>query len=139
MWAISRRVFVLAAIFLVGCVSMEERGYERTPYGDWVKAGTPYFGDSAVRSYNREILVQTIPRGAYIERDNEYIGVAPISVPIETDSDGNSRDWHTIRATDTPTGAWVEKRLPRWKPVPEKMLMDIRPYLSPPPVMRIGP
>jgi hypothetical protein len=130
---------LVAVTLLCGCQSMEEKGYERTPYGDWVKAGAPYFGDSAVRTHTREILVQTIPRGAYVEKDNEYIGVAPISVPIETDSDGNSRDWHTIRATDTATGAWSEKRLRNWKPVPEKMLIDIRPYLTPQPGLRSGP
>ncbi len=110
---------------------MEEKGYERTPYGDWVKPGTPYFGDSAHRTNTRYILVQTIPCGAYVERDNEYIGVAPINAPIDTDSYGNTRSSHTIRATDTPTGAWAEKRIPNWKPVPEKILIDIRPYLSP--------
>ena len=127
------------SLLLCACQSMEERGYERTPYGDWVKIGTPYFGDSAVRTHTREILVQTIPRGAYIERDNEYIGVAPISVTVQTDSDGDLRDWHTIRATDTPTGAWSQKRLSRMHPAPEKMLIDIRPYLSPPKPFGTGP
>ncbi len=118
---------------------MKDRGYVRTPYGDWVKPGTPYFGDSAYRTNTRYILVQTIPRGAYVERDNEYIGMAPIAVPIDTDSNGNTRDWHTIRATDTPTGVWAEKRLGHWKPVPEKMLIDIRPYLTPQQSLRVGP
>jgi hypothetical protein len=129
----------LAFTLLCGCLSREERGYERTPYGDWVKIGTPYFGDSAVRKHTRDILVQTIPRGAYVERDNEYIGVAPITVTVETDSYGNLRDWHTIRATDTPTGAWSEKRVSRLQPAPEKMLIDIRPYLAARQGTRIGP
>lgn len=130
---------LFASLSLSACQSMEERGYERTPYGDWVKIGAPYFGDSAVRKHTREILVQTIPRGAYVERDNEYIGVAPVIVPIETDSYGHPRDWHAIRATDTPTGAWREKRLSKSQPVPEKMLIDIRPYLRPARDLRVGP
>ena len=130
---------LFASLSLSACQSMEERGYERTPYGDWVKIGAPYFGDSAVRKHTREILVQTIPRGAYVERDNEYIGVAPITVTVETDSYGNLRDWHTVRATDTPTGAWSEKRVSRGQPAPEKMLIDVRPYLAPRQGMRIGP
>jgi len=127
------RLMLVLAAFVPACSSMEDRGYVRTPYGDWVKLGTPYFGDSAVRTHTREVLVQTIPRGAYVERDNEYIGVAPISVTIETDSTGNTRNWHAISATDTPTGAWAEKRLRYRQPVPEKMLIDIRPYLRPTP------
>lgn len=118
---------------------MEDKGYVRNPFGDWIKPGERYFGDSAYRNDTREILVQTIPRGAYIERDNEYIGVAPISVTVETDSYGNLRDWHTIRATDTPTGAYSQKRLSRTQPAPEKMLIDIRPYLSPKPPFGTGP
>jgi hypothetical protein len=133
------RMFVLLLLPLAACQSMEDKGYVRNPYGDWIKPGQRYFGDSAHRNDTREILVQTIPRGAYIERDNEYIGVAPISVTVQTDSDGNLRDWHTIRATDTPTGAWSQKRLSRMQPAPEKMLIDIRPYLSPPNPFGTGP
>ena len=118
---------------------MEERGYERTPYGDWVKIGTPYFGDSAVRSYSRDILVQTIPRRGYVTRNGEYIGMAPISVSIETTSDGYPKRWNTIRATDTPTGAWRQEEVSPQHKAPEKMLIDVRPYLSPPQVMRTGP
>jgi hypothetical protein len=130
---------LFGSLSLCACQSMEDKGYVRNPYGDWIKPGQRYFGDSAHRNDTREILVQTIPRGAYIERDNEYIGVAPISVTVQTDSDGDLRDWHTIRATDTPTGAWSQKRLSRMQPAPEKMLIDIRPYLSPPKPFGTGP
>jgi hypothetical protein len=133
------RVIVLLPLLLGACQSMEDKGYVRNPYGDWIKPGQRYFGDSAHRNDTREILVQTIPRGAYIERDNEYIGVAPISVTVQTDSDGDLRDWHTIRATDTPTGAWSEKRLSRGQLAPEKMLIDIRPYLPPLRPFGVGP
>lgn len=130
-------MLVLVLLSLAACQSMEEKGYIKNKYGDWIKPGTPYFGDGV--TYSREILVQTIPRGAYIERDNEYIGVAPITVTVETDSYGNLRDWHTIRATDTPTGAWSEKRVSRLQPAPEKMLIDIRPYLTPQRPFGVGP
>lgn len=43
--------FALASLALCGCDSiMEKRGYVRCPVGGyWMKKGTPYFGDSAVR------------------------------------------------------------------------------------------
>jgi hypothetical protein len=82
----------------------------------------------------REILVQTIPRRAYIERNNEYIGVAPIHVRVRTSAEGLPMGPSVvIRATDTPTGAHVWRRLQRGEPVPEKMLIDIRPYIEPVP------
>jgi hypothetical protein len=130
-------LILLGSLSLCACQSMEDKGYVKNKYGDWIKPGTPYFGDGVTHS--RDILVQTIPRGAYIERDNEYIGVAPISVTVQTDSDGDLRDWHTIRATDTPTGAWSQKRLSRGQPAPEKMLIDIRPYLPQPKPFGVGP
>jgi len=36
-----------------------------------------------------------------------------------------------IRATDTPTGSYVTEVLNPLHKVPEKMLLDIRPYLPP--------
>lgn len=132
-----RRLLVLLLLPLAACQSMEDKGYVKNKYGDWIKPGQRYFGDGV--TYSRDILVQTIPRGAYIERDNEYIGVAPINVTVQTDSDGKLRNWHTIRATDTPTGAWSEKRVSRMQPAPEKMLIDIRPYLTPQQGFRAGP
>lgn len=87
----------------------------------------------------RDILVQTIPRGAYVERDNEYIGVAPIIVPVDAWEDsGRLIRTVVIRATDTPTGAWTQKVLTPYSPTPERVLMDIRPWLNPPERMRIG-
>ncbi len=79
----------------------------------------------------REVLVQTIPRGAYVERDNEYIGVAPIHVRVRTSEGGYPKRRVRITATDTPTGSYVFKVLMPGEVVPEKMLMDIRPYLPP--------
>lgn len=131
------RTVLFVPVFIVGCVSMGERGFVRNPYGDWVRPGTPYFGDGVTHS--RDILVQTIPRGGYVSRNGEYIGMAPISVSIETTSDGYPKRWNTIRATDTPTAAWRQEEVSPQHKAPEKMLIDIRPYLSPRQGMRIGP
>lgn len=81
--------------------------------------------------HTREILVQTIPRGGYISRNNAYIGVAPITVTVETTAYGRPKVPVQIRATDTPTGSFVTEVLNPLHEVPEKMLLDIRPYLPP--------
>jgi hypothetical protein len=93
---------------------------------------TPATPEVEVDHY-REVLVQTIPRGAYVERNNEYIGVAPIAVRVRTSEGGYPLGRVRITATDTPTGAHVWKELLRNEQVPEKMLMDIRPFLNPTP------
>lgn len=99
----------------------------------------PDAGPSGPVKGKRDILVQTIPRGAYVERDNEYIGVAPIIVPVDA-WEGSGRLVRTvvIRATDTPTGAWTQKVLTPYSPTPERVLIDIRPWLNRPEPMRIG-
>jgi len=90
--------------------------------------------------YFRDVLVQTIPRGAYIERNNEYVGVAPIAVRVRTSEEGLPVGPSVvIRATDTPTGAHVWRRLQRGEPVPERMLLDIRPWLEARPGLSFGP
>jgi hypothetical protein len=114
---------VAAAAALAGCASKQP---DAAPLGP-VKV-------------KREILVQTIPRGAYVERDNEYIGVAPIVVPVDAWEDsGRLLRTVVIRATDTPTGAWTRKVLTPYSPTPERVLLDIRPWLTPQEPMRIGP
>ena len=88
----------------------------------------------------REILVQTIPRGAYIERNNEYIGVAPIAVRVRTSAEGLPVGPSVvIRATDTPSGAHVWRRIQRGEAVPERLLLDIRPWLEARPALSFGP
>jgi len=42
MTAITAAVLVMAA---TGCETMEQKGYVKNEYGDWIKPGTPYFGD----------------------------------------------------------------------------------------------
>lgn len=89
--------------------------------------------------HTREVLVQTIPRGGYISRNNEYIGMAPISVTIKTTSSGKPISPNRIRATDTPTGSFVEEVLSPLHDAPEKMLLDIRPWIPAQPRVWIGP
>ena len=86
--------------------------------------------------HTREILVQTIPRGGYVERNHEYIGMAPIAVKVRTTERGDLLRTTRITATDTPTGSWVEKLLMPGEPAPERMLMDVRPYLPRPDVLQ---
>ena len=88
----------------------------------------------------RDVLVQTIPRGAYVERNNEYIGVAPIAVRVRTSAEGLPVGPSVvIRATDTPSGAHVWRRIQRGEPVPERLLLDIRPWLEARPALSFGP
>ena len=105
------RSIVVLALLLGGCATTPEPAIE-APVEHW-----------------REILVQTIPRGGYVERNNEYIGVAPIVVKVRTSESGYPQGVVRITATDTATGSNVWKVLTRNEVVPEKMLMDIRPYL----------
>lgn len=112
-----------AAIGLAGCATTQQES-----------------GPSGPVKGKREILVQTIPRGAYVERDNEYIGVAPIIVPVDAWEDsGRLLRTVVIRATDTPTGAWTQKVLTPYSPTPERVLLDIRPWLTPQEPIRMGP
>ena len=41
--AIALAALVVAA---TGCETMQQRGYVKNEYGDWIKPGTRYFGDS---------------------------------------------------------------------------------------------
>jgi len=86
----------------------------------------------------RRVLVQTIPRGAWVERDNEYLGVAPIEVPVEVRSDGSARRITVIRVQDW-TGAWERKVLTSVAPVPERMLFDLRGLSGYAPGVSLGP
>jgi hypothetical protein len=52
-----------------------------------------------------------LTRGAHVERNNEYIGVAPITVKARTSSRGHAIGRVKIKATDTPTASYVKKRL----------------------------
>lgn len=86
----------------------------------------------------RRVLVQTIPRGAWVERDNEYLGVAPLVVEVPVRSDGHARRLTVIRVQDW-TGAWERKVLTTVAPVPERMLFDLRGLSGYRPGVSLGP
>ena len=87
----------------------------------------------------REILVQTIPRGAYIERNSEYIGLAPIVVRVRTSATGRPVGPVVVRATDVASGASAWQRLYQSEEVPVRMLLDIRPFMESRPALSFGP
>jgi len=86
----------------------------------------------------RRVMVQSIPRGAWVERDNEYMGVAPMEVPVEVRSDGHAQRITVIRVQDW-TGAWERKVLTSVAPVPERMLFDLRGLSGYEPGVTLGP
>ena len=86
----------------------------------------------------RRVLVQTIPRGAWVERDNEYLGVAPLTVEVPIRSNGHARRLTVIRVQDW-TGAWERKILTTVAPVPERMLFDLRGLSGYAPGVSLGP
>lgn len=83
-----------------------------------------------VERYASLVTVQSIPRGAWIEVDGGYQGVAPIAVEVETSSSGRPRRLVVIRATDISSGAFEEKRF-YGAPMPDKVLFDLRPWIRP--------
>lgn len=78
----------------------------------------------------RQVLVQTIPRGCWVERNDEYIGVAPIYVPVRTTSSGRPFTLTIIRVQHS-SGAWERKIVTSSDTVPEKMLFDLRGLVPP--------
>jgi hypothetical protein len=81
-----------------------------------------------VERHVRVVTVQSIPRQAYVARDNEYIGVAPVAVTIETDSLGRPRRPTQIKVTCSFSGAWRTEVLNPIHRVPERMLVDLREF-----------
>jgi hypothetical protein len=82
----------------------------------------------------RGVMVQSIPRGAWIEVDGGYAGTAPIVAAVEVNSLGKPRRVVRIRATDVGSGAFEEKRF-YGAPMPEKVLFDLRPWIKRPEVL----
>lgn len=83
----------------------------------------------------RRMWVQTIPRGAYVEVNGEYVGLAPRLVYVEATESGRPRSLTKVTATDTPSGAWVQEVLMPRAAVPERLLLDIRPWMSASPAL----
>jgi hypothetical protein len=109
----------LIAVVLVGCASGPEPAAEvpalPEPIVTWV-------------------TVQSIPRGAWIEVDGGYQGTAPVTVAVEVNSLGKPRRVVQIRATDVVSGAFEEKRF-YGRPMPDKVLFDLRPWIVRPEVL----
>lgn len=78
----------------------------------------------------RFTMVQSIPRGAWIEVNGAYLGTAPVTVETETSSSGRPRRVVVMRATDISSGAFEEKRF-YGEPMPDKVLFDLRPWIRP--------
>ena len=75
--------------------------------------------------YFREVMVQTIPRGCWVEHNSGYVGVAPIVVRVRTSERGYPLGVNAITVQDS-SGAWERKMVPYGAPVPERMLFDLR-------------
>ena len=109
----------LVAVLVIGCASGPEPA-----------AQVPALPEPIVRG----VMVQSIPRGAWIEVDGGYAGTAPIVASVEVNSLGRPRRVVRIRATDVASGAFEEKRF-YGAPMPEKVLFDLRPWIKRPEVL----
>jgi hypothetical protein len=83
---------------------------------------------AGLERHARVVLVQSIPRHAYVARGLEYMGVAPVEVVIETDASGRPLRPVQIKVTDTFSGAWRTEVLNPLHPVPARMLVDLREF-----------
>ena len=104
-----RMLFVLAAAAAVaGCASRPEPVVSFPPVEHW-----------------QEIMVQTIPRGCWVEHNSGYVGVAPIAVRVRSSERGLPKGINAITVTHS-SGAWERKMVRYGEPVPERMLFDLR-------------
>jgi len=97
-----------AAIALAGCTTTKP---ETVPY-------EPI-------EHTREVMVQTIPRGCWVEHNSGYVGVAPIAVRVRSSERGLPKGINAITVTHS-SGAWERKMVRYGEPVPERMLFDLR-------------
>jgi len=88
--------------------------------------------------YFREVMVQTIPRGCWVEHNSGYVGVAPIVVRVRTSERGYPLGVNAITVQDS-TGAWERKMVRYGGPVPERMLFDLRGLSGLQPGVSLGP
>ena len=73
----------------------------------------------------REVMVQSIPRGCWVDHNSGYVGVAPIAVRVRTSERGYPLGINAITVTHS-SGAWERKMVRYGEPVPERMLFDLR-------------
>ena len=73
----------------------------------------------------QEVMVQTIPRGCWVEHNSGYVGVAPCAVRVRSSERGLPKGINAITVTHS-SGAWERKMVRYGEPVPERMLFDLR-------------
>ena len=117
-----RMLFVLAAAAAVaGCASRPE----------------PVVSFPPVEHF-QEVMVQTIPRGCWVDHNSGYVGVAPIAVRVRTSARGRPLGIDAITVRDS-SGAWERKMVRYGEPVPERMLFDLRGLSGVGPALSFGP
>ena len=117
-----RMLFVLAAAAAVaGCASRPEPVVSLPPV-----------------EHFQEVMVQTIPRGCWVDHNSGYVGVAPIAVRVRTSERGRPMGINAITVTHS-SGAWERKMVRYGEPVPERMLFDLRGLSGVGPALSFGP
>lgn len=116
------RAFLVLALATAGCASRPVEDVAALPRME----------------YFREVMVQTIPRGCWVEHNSGYVGVAPIVVRVRTSERGYPLGVNAITVQDS-TGAWERKMVQYGSPVPERMLFDLRGLSGMRPGVSLGP
>ena len=86
----------------------------------------------------QEVMVQTIPRGCWVDHNSGYVGVAPIAVRVRSSERGYPLGVNAITVTHS-SGAWERKMVRYGEPVPERMLFDLRGLSGVGPALSFGP
>lgn len=116
-----RIVLLVMAAAAAGCASRPEPEASLPPVEHW-----------------QEIMVQTIPRGCWVEHNSGYVGVAPIAVRVRSSERGRPMGINAITVTHS-SGAWERKMVRYGEPVPERMLFDLRGLSGVGPALSFGP
>jgi hypothetical protein len=116
-----RWIILAAALSLAGCASRPEPVAYVPPVEHW-----------------QEVMVQTIPRGCWVDHNAGYVGVAPIAVRVRTSERGYPLGINAITVTHD-SGAWERKMVRYGEPVPERMLFDLRGLSGVGPALSFGP
>lgn len=87
----------------------------------------------------RSAIIQSIPRGCWVEVDGEYLGRAPVVATVRTYENGAVARPVRVRVSDLTGGAYEEKVWAPGQRWPEKILFDVRPFMAHPGGVRLGP
>lgn len=74
--------------------------------------------------------IQSIPPSAWIEQNNEAVGIAPMRVWVQTFSNGVPKRPVVLRAHDRFSGAWEQKVI-AGSSMPSRILFDLRAWMTP--------